>query len=80
MEQIINEWDPMSLFPHFPENEYRTEIEKIYNSYNKSCDKESLGKLIYKVFVDEFGDDVFKFDEKKCTEIASLILFEEKNS
>jgi len=77
IEKIINDWDPINLFPYSPPDEYRTEIEKIYNSCDKVCDKEALGRLIYKVFVDEFGDDVFKFNVNKCVEIAGLILSED---
>lgn len=28
VRKIINEWDPYSLFPYAPENEYELEIKK----------------------------------------------------
>lgn len=48
IKQIINEWDRMSLFPYFPDNEYGTEIEKNYNSYDRACDKILLVNLYIK--------------------------------
>ena len=34
IRKIINEWDPYSLFPYAPKNEYEAEIKKI-ESYQR---------------------------------------------
>ncbi len=34
IRDIINEWDPICLFPMAPENEYENEIDQIYNLLN----------------------------------------------
>ena len=67
---IINEWDPYSLFPFAPNDEYIDEINRI-NYFLKT--KHDLDDLIK--FLEEIFDLDIILDEKKdFTKIAKKIL------
>ncbi|EAF2146933.1 DUF1871 family protein, partial [Listeria monocytogenes] len=57
VEKIINDWDPIELFPLAPKDEYSQEINKIISivQENPNIDMNVLGKGIRKIFVDSFG-------------------------
>lgn len=68
---IINEWDPYSLFPFAPSDEYIGEINKI-NDFLKT--KQDLDDLI-KFLGELFDLDIISDEEKKdFTKIAKKIL------
>lgn len=72
---IINEWDPIQLFPCAPSDEYQNEIimiEKIL-SRNGRTDYLNLGFEIYNLFKKSFGDDVFRCNLHDCDTIANKI-------
>lgn len=50
IRKIINEWDPYSLFPYAPENEYETEIKKIESFVSRNNVKTDLSEFIKSIF------------------------------
>ncbi|EAG1030776.1 DUF1871 family protein [Listeria monocytogenes] len=74
VEKIINDWDPIELFPLAPKDEYSQEINKIISivQENPNIDMNVLAKGIRKNFIDSFGENlIFKNNED---EIAGKIL------
>ncbi|EFR95282.1 DUF1871 family protein [Listeria innocua] len=74
VEKIINDWDPIELFPLAPKDEYSQEINKIISivQENPNIDMNVLAKGIRKIFIDSFGENlIFKNNED---EIAEKIL------
>ncbi|EEO6799198.1 DUF1871 family protein [Listeria monocytogenes] len=74
VEKIINDWDPIELFPLAPKDEYSQEINKIISivQENHNIDMNVLAKGIIKIFIDLFGENlIFKNNED---EIAEKIL------
>ena len=72
---IINEWDPINLLDICPTDEYQPEIKQIASviSRNNKMNYIDLGKIIYGIFVDSFGEE-FKKDIDECNDIAVKIL------
>lgn len=74
--EIINDWDPIEVFPMAPKDEYIVEIELIYN-YICSVDKlqsEQLAKKINMIFLKRFGKDIYSDDLNKCIVVADRII------
>lgn len=86
IRDIINEWDPICLFPMAPEDEYEEEIAQIHNLLiNKKLAIEKIEEGIEEIFIKAFGEDLFyAFTSKeKCKEVAGKLIFnrsEEKSS
>lgn len=76
--EIINKWDPINLFPLAPNDEYFPEIKKIlcFIDEQSQLTESELGQYIDKIFVNDYGEDVYTSDLLKCIEIAHLILSE----
>ena len=76
IQVIINEWDPVGLFPMAPDDEYTNEIIKIfkYLNLNQNVTEEKLAKKINEIFLTSFGSDVYVEDFKKCLNIAKHII------
>ncbi|WP_171313850.1 DUF1871 family protein [Enterococcus cecorum] len=74
VEKIINEWDPIELFPMGPKDEYSQEIKKIVNILKdkSSLDKEKLANSLKMIFVESFGKDMFFRDNE--SNIAEKLL------
>ena len=76
LQQIINEWDPIGLFPIAPKDEYVEEIRKI-EEYIKSMPdfmEEQLADKINEIFVTSFGNDVYKENVGTCIFVAKKII------
>ncbi|MEA4831880.1 hypothetical protein SDC9_124022 [bioreactor metagenome] len=71
---IINEWDPIDLLLHAPEDEYAFEIKEIKKLLNDNINLENLSEGIYEIFKLNFGD-IFKKSKSDCILIAEKILF-----
>ena len=73
---IINEWDPIDLFPMAPRDEYVKEIERIkcIISNKSSISTNELAMEIHNLFTARFGNDVFLKELSDCYNIAKLIL------
>lgn len=50
IRKTINEWDPYSLFPYAPKNEYEAEIKKIENFVSTNNLKTDLSEFIKSIF------------------------------
>lgn len=74
--KVINDWDPLDLFPYAPKDEYSLEIAKILHFLEKkeNHDENILGEEIYKIFLKTLGNDLFKENVEKCFELARKIL------
>jgi len=74
ISKIINEWDPIDLFPCAPKDEYDDEIDLISKLFDESTNLEYLANGIRKIFVEQFGNDVFTRSFSECVDIAKRIL------
>ena len=73
---IINNWDPIGFFPMAPKNEYYGEIMRIQNflENTKFLGVNKIATKINEIFVEEFGDDVYKQNLDDCIKIANEIM------
>ena len=71
--KIVNQWDPIGLFPLCPHDEYSPEIEKIQNAMCTALSKEVLGKEIFQIFSSAFVESFTK-SEQECILIADRII------
>lgn len=71
IEKIINNWDPYSLFPYVPTDEYSYEIEEIKKYIRVNHYLDDLIIYLEKIFDSEiiFGEEKINF-----TKIANKIL------
>lgn len=72
--KVINLWDPIDLLLHAPKDEYEVEIILIMGLMEKISDVDEFARGIQKIFLDEFGDDVFKRDYQECLQVAKKLL------
>lgn len=72
IKNVINQWDPINLFPHAPDDEYQTEINNIYSylTLYPSCSNNILAKIIYQTFIEAFGNEIFYCSLEDCNKIA----------
>ncbi|TCO79096.1 hypothetical protein [Marinisporobacter balticus] len=54
LKSIIDEWDPIQLFPGAPDDEYIIEINTIYDLVDDSTNVEELVLIIRGVFLKYF--------------------------
>jgi hypothetical protein len=75
---IINDWDPIGLFPMAPADEYISEIEKIQQALklNNYITIEQLAFDINNIFLKSFGNEVFTKSLDECKKIALEIINE----
>ena len=77
IKNIIDDWDPIELLSSYaPPDEYDSESKKISTLSENfiEIDKICLGEIIFKVFTQSFGDDIFLKSLDECTEIAEKII------
>lgn len=75
--RIITQWDPIDLSSSLvPEDEYVVEVEEIVNVCNKNISQRQLSKIIYNVFLRNFGESIFKKSIEECEEVANEIFHE----
>lgn len=76
IKKVINDWDPMELLSFAPQDEYKNEINQIYNflSVNKNASEKELGNIIFKIFINAFDKNIFKFTLNDCLKISKKIL------
>lgn len=57
IEKVINEWNPIGLLPHAPEDEYSSEIKRIMKVLEQQPDisEQELDKAINTIFNTAFG-------------------------
>ena len=76
ISDIINDWDPIDLFPLAPSDEYSREIEMIKKIFSiiPNITPEKLGTEIHNIFVRRFGEDVFTRNLSESNSIALKII------
>lgn len=76
IEQIINEWDPIGLYPMAPKDEYVEEEKKIVEYIEKwpNITEKKLADRINEIFIEAFGKDVYKEDMVACSYVARKII------
>ena len=75
LKEIINDWDPINLFPGAPDDEYNPEIVEIEKSLRHLNETNDISVAIHSVFCKYFGN-VFKESISDCNYIAKKILQE----
>ena len=71
---IIDEWDPVCLFPFAPKDEYLDESQEICNEYKNGMGTKELAHVIYQVFLNSFGLNTFTKPISECEEVAEKIV------
>ena len=76
IKEIVNIWDPIGFFPMAPEDEYFSEIEKIYRFIFSTTHINVLvlAEKINEIFVESFGKDIYNENINQCIMIAEQIL------
>ena len=74
INEIIDRWDPMGLFPFAPKDEYTDESMLIEKALAKTIDARLLGEEIQRIFINSFGKEDFVKSIDECVEIARLII------
>ncbi|MDY6064945.1 MAG: DUF1871 domain-containing protein [Finegoldia sp.] len=75
VENIINEWDPYSLFPYAPKDEYNNEIDLIENFIKTENNENKLALFLKNIFE---TDIIFEENKRNFLEISKKILLENK--
>ena len=74
IKSVINEWDPIELLAHAPEDEYHSEIEEIAEILCLTNSTTELANTIYQVFMRSFGEGVFTSNIDECKLVAQKLL------
>lgn len=76
IKTAVDEWDPIELLPFAPPDEYDFETEKIYNYVKRknTVGYQYLAEIVYRVFQESFGEDVFDKTMEDCRIVANKIL------
>ena len=74
VRSIINEWDPIDLFPFCPLDEYDSEILQIKAIFKDTMKEDELGEHINSIFTKSFGKSLFQKSNNECCLIARKIL------
>jgi hypothetical protein len=74
INEIIDRWDPMGLFPFAPKDEYTDESFLIEKALAKAVDERLLGEEIQRIFINSFGKENFTKSVDECVEIARFII------
>jgi hypothetical protein len=78
--QIINQWDPIGLFPGAPTDEYSSEIDQICSKIANAKDFQILAIEIHDTFTKAFGSEIFIGNLHQCEIVAKAILENQKLS
>jgi len=74
VEEVINNWDPLNLFPGAPKDEYKEEIDLITLLLKDTNDIHNIAHGIRNIFIKSFGDDIFNKNCDECFAIANFII------
>ncbi|GAA0741769.1 DUF1871 family protein [Clostridium oceanicum] len=74
VQKIINDWDPIGLMKHAPDDEYESEIIQIIHKLLDTDTVEELAKIIRDIFVQAFGEDMFCKTIEECMVVARNIM------
>ena len=71
IDNIIKEWDPYSLFPFAPKDEYNAEINQIKSFIKKEKNIDNLAKYLESIFDVDF---IYHENKKNFLEIAKELV------
>lgn len=71
VQAILNDWDPMSLFPAAPPDEYEAEAKAVAARVAACQSEVDVQVCLYEVFARAFGEIAPKWEE--CREAAGRI-------
>jgi hypothetical protein len=74
INEIVDGWDPMGLFPFAPKDEYTDESVLIERALEKTSNERLLGEEIQRIFINSFGAENFTNSIDECVEIAHSII------
>ena len=74
IKTIIDEWDPIDLMTHAPNNEYHSEIAEIEILLKRTDNICELATGIHNVFINSFNSDIFKKTYFECIQIAKKLI------
>ena len=74
VKKIINEWDPIELLCHAPDEEYDLEVEEIAQLLKQTEDSSELARGIHTIFTRSFGPNIFNKSIGECRYIADALL------
>ena len=74
IKPIIDEWDPVNLLSHAPQDEYHSEIADIQQLLSHTSDPLILAEEIYNIFLNSFGSTAFQKTKYDCIKIAEQLL------
>lgn len=73
VKSVVDEWDPINLLHHAPDDEYDLEIDKIVELLPTANSINDLACIIQNVFTECFGP-TFKRNYEECFSIASKLI------
>jgi hypothetical protein len=73
LKYVIDEWDPIKMFPSAPSDEYDIKTNKIYRFISENTTVEELASIIQNVFSRFFNEP---FDYERCMIVAQKIFVE----
>lgn len=74
VKSVIDDWDPIDLLCHAPDDEYHSEAEEIQYLLCITDDSTELAEGIFKVFEKSFGKEIFNKSKEECKHIAQVLL------
>lgn len=74
VKRVIDDWDPIDLLFHAPDDEYHSEIEEIRLLLSVTDDSAELAEGIHNVFEESFGKETFIKSMDECKQIAQILL------
>lgn len=74
VKSIIDDWDPIDLLSHAPDDEYHSEVEEIQHLLSMADNSDELAEGIFKVFEKSFGKEIFNKSKDECKQIAKTLL------
>ena len=76
VKKAIDEWDPINLLSHAPEDEYDSEISDITRLIPTVKSVDELAQIIHRIFVKWFGADATdakEYSVDRCYPVAQKI-------
>ena len=78
IKRIINEWDPIDLLHHAPDDEYHIAIDIIRELIKLTSNEHELSRAIYSIFVAFYNEDNFLKPKSESLEMARKIIASSK--
>jgi len=73
VKAVIDDWDPIELLVHSPNDEYHSEIEEIEATLKTCNDEIALANSIFDIFTRAFSE-TFTKSISECSVIAKRIM------